>query len=96
VVLVGGGFGGLAAGRALRNAPVRVTLIDRCNHHLFQPLLRQIATASLAALTGSAVGGLTPLISNSQKRGRQSRVDPLNAFSIESRKELEEISRRHP
>jgi NADH dehydrogenase len=49
VVLVGGGFAGLAAGRALRNAPVRVTLIDRCNHHLFQPLLRQIATASLAA-----------------------------------------------
>lgn len=64
MVLVGGGFGGLAAARALRNAPVRVTLIDRCNHHLFQPVLRQIATASLAALTGSAVGGLTPLISN--------------------------------
>lgn len=94
MVLVGGGFGGLAAGRALRNAPVRVTLstgaittsFNRCSVRS-QP--------HRWPLTGSAVGGLTPLISNSQKRGRQSRVDPLNAFSIESRKELEEISRRH-
>jgi len=49
VVIVGGGFGGLAAARSLRNAPVRVTLIDRSNHHLFQPLLYQVATAMLAA-----------------------------------------------
>src|SRR6185503_11834325 len=48
VVIVGGGFGGLAAARALRNAPVRVTLIDRSNHYLFQPLLYQVATATLA------------------------------------------------
>src|ERR1044072_7420887 len=48
VVIVGGGFGGLAAARALRRAPVRVTLIDRTNHHLFQPLLYQVATAMLA------------------------------------------------
>src|ERR1051325_8442232 len=48
VVIVGGGFGGLAAARALRKAPVRVTLIDRSNHHLFQPLLYQVATATLA------------------------------------------------
>ena len=48
VVIVGGGFGGLTAARALRNAPVRVTLIDRSNHHLFQPLLYQVATATLA------------------------------------------------
>src|SRR5262249_1212530 len=48
VVIVGGGFGGLAAARALSNAPVRVTLIDRSNHHLFQPLLYQVATATLA------------------------------------------------
>jgi NADH dehydrogenase FAD-containing subunit len=48
VVIVGGGFGGLAAARALRNSPVRVTLIDRSNHHLFQPLLYQVATAMLA------------------------------------------------
>src|SRR6185295_5361345 len=49
VVIVGGGFGGLAAARSLRNAPVRVTLIDRSNHHLFQPLLYQVATAMLAS-----------------------------------------------
>jgi len=48
VVVVGGGFGGLAVVKALRRAPVRVTLIDRSNHHLFQPLLYQVATAVLA------------------------------------------------
>src|SRR5215204_1275763 len=47
VVILGGGFGGLAAAKALRKAPVRVTLIDRRNHHLFQPLLYQVATAAL-------------------------------------------------
>ena len=44
VVIVGGGFAGLAAARALRKAPVRVTLIDRPNHHFFQPLLYQVAS----------------------------------------------------
>src|SRR5215472_6060890 len=48
VVIVGGGFGGLAAAKAFRKAPVRVTLIDRNNHHLFQPLLYQVATSVLA------------------------------------------------
>jgi NADH:ubiquinone reductase (H+-translocating) len=48
VIIVGGGFGGLAATKALRNSPVRVILIDRNNHHLFQPLLYQVATAVLA------------------------------------------------
>src|SRR5215510_12359623 len=48
VVIVGGGFGGMAAARALRNAPVRVTVLDRRNHHLFQPLLYQVATSVLA------------------------------------------------
>jgi NADH:ubiquinone reductase (H+-translocating) len=48
VVIVGGGFGGLYAARGLRRAPVRVTLIDRRNHHLFQPLLYQVATAALS------------------------------------------------
>ena len=47
VVIVGGGFGGLAAAKALRNAPAQVILIDRSNHHLFQPLLYQVATAVL-------------------------------------------------
>ncbi|CAN5845892.1 NAD(P)/FAD-dependent oxidoreductase [soil metagenome] len=48
VVIIGGGFGGLYAARALRRAPVRVTIIDRRNHHLFQPLLYQVATAVLS------------------------------------------------
>lgn len=47
VVIIGGGFAGLSAARALANAPVRVTLVDRRNHHLFQPLLYQVATAAL-------------------------------------------------
>jgi NADH dehydrogenase len=47
VVIVGGGFGGLYAARALASRPVRVTLLDRRNHHLFQPLLYQVATAAL-------------------------------------------------
>ena len=49
VVIVGGGFAGLWAARALRGAPVRITLLDRGNHHLFQPLLYQVATAGLSA-----------------------------------------------
>ncbi|WP_031373240.1 NAD(P)/FAD-dependent oxidoreductase [Lysobacter antibioticus] len=49
VVIVGGGFGGLWATRALASAEVRITLIDRRNHHLFQPLLYQVATAGLSA-----------------------------------------------
>jgi NADH dehydrogenase FAD-containing subunit len=48
VVIAGGGFGGLAAAKALRKTPARVLLIDRTNHHLFQPLLYQVATAVLA------------------------------------------------
>src|SRR5215472_5783235 len=48
VVIVGGGFGGLAAAKALRKAPVQVILIDRTNHHLFQPLLYQVATSALS------------------------------------------------
>jgi NADH dehydrogenase len=48
VVIIGGGFGGLSAAKALRKAPVRVTIIDRHNHHLFQPLLYQVATATLS------------------------------------------------
>ncbi|MFI5458377.1 MAG: NAD(P)/FAD-dependent oxidoreductase [Isosphaerales bacterium] len=48
VVIVGAGFGGLAAARGLRRAPVRITIIDHSNHHLFQPLLYQVATAALS------------------------------------------------
>ncbi|HYW12918.1 MAG TPA: NAD(P)/FAD-dependent oxidoreductase, partial [Longimicrobium sp.] len=54
VVIVGGGFGGLSAARALRRVPVSATLVDRRNHHVFQPLLYQVATAALspADITG--------------------------------------------
>lgn len=48
VVVLGAGFGGLQAARALRDAPVRLTVVDRRNHHLFQPLLYQVATAALS------------------------------------------------
>lgn len=48
VVIIGAGFGGLVAAKTLKHAPVQVTLIDRRNHHLFQPLLYQVATAGLA------------------------------------------------
>jgi NADH dehydrogenase len=49
VVIIGGGFGGLASARALHHAPARVTVIDRENHHTFQPLLYQAATAALSS-----------------------------------------------
>ena len=49
VVVVGGGFAGLEVARGLKRAPVQVTVIDRANHHLFQPLLYQVASAGLAA-----------------------------------------------
>jgi NADH:ubiquinone reductase (H+-translocating) len=48
VVIIGGGFAGLSAARRLNHAPVDVTLIDRCNYHLFQPLLYQVATGALS------------------------------------------------
>ena len=49
VVIIGAGFGGLAVAKGLKNAKVRITMVDRSNHHLFQPLLYQVATAALAA-----------------------------------------------
>ena len=59
VVIVGGGFGGLAAAKALKNAPASVVLIDRANHHLFQPLLYQVATSVLApGQIGSPIRGI--------------------------------------
>jgi NADH dehydrogenase len=54
VVIIGGGFGGLYAARALKRAPVEVTVIDRTNHHVFQPLLYQVATATLPATSITA------------------------------------------
>ncbi len=59
VVIVGGGFGGLAAAKALKNTPAQVFLIDRTNHHLFQPLLYQVATSVLTpGQIGSPIRGI--------------------------------------
>jgi len=59
VVIVGGGFGGLAAAKALRKAPVQVVLIDRTNHHVFQPLLYQVAMSLLTpGHIGSPIRGI--------------------------------------
>ncbi len=59
IIIVGGGFGGLAAAKALRKAPAQVVLIDRTNHHLFQPLLYQVATSVLTpGQIGSPIRGI--------------------------------------
>jgi NADH dehydrogenase len=59
IVIVGGGFGGLAAAKALRNTPAQTILIDRTNHHLFQPLLYQVATSVLSpSQIGSPIRGI--------------------------------------
>jgi NADH dehydrogenase len=68
VVVIGCGFGGLEAVRVLARAPVEVTLIDRTNHHLFQPLLYQVATAGLSAPAVSAP--IRHILRREMRRGR--------------------------
>jgi NADH dehydrogenase len=79
VVIVGGGFGGLNAARALRWAPVDVTLVDRRNYHLFQPLLYQVATGSLSP--GDIAAPLRSVLSRQRNArvllGQVEDVDPL-------------------
>src|SRR5215470_9018998 len=59
IVIVGGGFGGLAAAKALRRTHADVVLIDRTNHHVFQPLLYQVATSALTpGQIGSPIRGI--------------------------------------
>jgi NADH dehydrogenase len=81
VVVVGGGFGGLLATRFLRRAPVEVTLVDRLNHHLFQPLLYQVATGILSE------GQIAPPIRNVLRRQRNVRVElaEVDGFDLEAR-----------
>jgi len=78
VIIVGGGFGGLRAARALRSAPVDVTVIDRHNYHLFQPLLYQVATGSLSP--GQIAAPLRGVLSRQQNTrvllGEVTDVDP--------------------
>ncbi len=91
VVIVGGGFAGIAAARALKRAPVRVTLVDRHNHHLFQPLLYQVATAGLSAPEIAApIRGIlrshrnaTVLLGNVDAVDRQQRAITVDGVRIE-------------
>src|SRR5260370_28264008 len=79
VVIIGGGFGGLRAARALTSTPVDVTLIDRRNYHLFQPLLYQVATGSLSTgQTAERIGGVLSRQKNARVLlGDVVDVDPL-------------------
>src|SRR5882757_3045755 len=81
VVIIGGGFGGLFAARALRRAPVQVTLVDRVNHHLFQPLLYQVATGILSE------GEIAPPLRGVLRRHRNVKVElaEVSAFDLERR-----------
>jgi NADH dehydrogenase len=77
VVIVGGGFGGLYAARALRSKNVQVTLVDRRNHHLFQPLLYQVATAALSP------GDIAHPIRSVLRRQQNARVLLAEAISVD-------------
>src|SRR5689334_19810796 len=81
VLVVGGGFGGLFATRFLRRAPVDVTLVDRTNHHLFQPLLYQVATGILSE------GQIAPSIRNVLRRQPNVRVElaTVTGFDLDRR-----------
>ena len=81
VLIVGGGFGGLAAAKALKRAPVEVTLVDRANHHLFQPLLYQVATGILTE------GEIAPPLRGVLRRQANARVllAEVKGFDLEAR-----------
>src|SRR5207253_2697188 len=80
VVILGGGFGGLAAAQKLKRASVEVTLIDRRNHHLFQPLLYQVATGSLSP--GEIASPLRSVLSHQKNTrvllGTVTDIDPVS------------------
>jgi NADH:quinone reductase (non-electrogenic) len=81
VVIVGGGFGGLFAAKFLRRVPVDVTLIDRTNHHTFQPLLYQLATGILSE------GAVAPPLRQVLRKHRNVRVDlgEVKSFDLQQR-----------
>lgn len=80
VVIIGGGFGGLSATLRLKDAPVQVTLIDRCNYHLFQPLLYQVATGSLSP------ANISSPLRNIVKRQRNTQVLLAEAIGLDTAK----------
>lgn len=77
VAILGGGFGGLSAALRLKRAPVQVTLIDRCNYHLFQPLLYQVATGALSP------ANIASPLRNVLKRQKNTRVLLGEAIGID-------------
>jgi NADH dehydrogenase len=81
VVIVGGGFGGLYAAKALKRAPVEITLVDRANHHLFQPLLYQVATGILTE------GEIAPPLRGLLRRQANARVllAEVTGFDLDAR-----------
>jgi NADH dehydrogenase len=82
VVVVGCGFAGLFAAKALRRAPVEVVVVDRTNHHLFQPLLYQVATGVLSE------GDIAPPIRDVLRRHRNTRVvlGEVNDLDVDGRR----------
>jgi len=85
VVIIGGGFGGIAAARALKRAPVRLTIVDRRNHHLFQPLLYQVATAALNP------SDIASPIRRIVRRQRNASVILGEAVSIDARRKIVQL-----
>jgi len=85
VVIIGGGFGGIAAARALKRAPVRLTMVDRRNHHLFQPLLYQVATAALNP------ADIASPIRRILRRQRNASVILGEASSIDTRRKIVQL-----
>src|SRR5439155_655587 len=80
VVVLGAGFGGLNAARALGKLPVRVTVVDRKNHHTFQPLLYQVATAGLSAADSGVVRAGRPGVEPPCATGEISRTVLFHDF----------------
>jgi NADH:quinone reductase (non-electrogenic) len=80
VVIIGGGFGGLSVALKLKRAPVDVTLVDRCNYHLFQPLLYQVATGALSP------ANIASPLRNILKRQKNTRVLLAEANGLDARK----------
>jgi 2-polyprenyl-6-methoxyphenol hydroxylase-like FAD-dependent oxidoreductase len=82
ILIVGGGFAGIAAARALKRADVEITLVDRRNHHIFQPLLYQVATAVLSPFAtradpvGCAPVAWTTSIEAGQKKKHAAEIAP--------------------
>ena len=86
VVIVGGGFGGLAAAKALRRAPVEVTVVDRQAHHLFQPLLYQVATGVLSQ------GNVAPPLRDVLRHQRNAQVVLAEVGGVDMERHVVECS----